>query len=430
MSRRRKRARSSRSSSVGGWILDPLIDQVGDGTKGVQVGSLIAIMAEEGDEVNQSDVDKLAAEGGDEAPESSGEKGAEESKGPSSEGTGEAASADKSKPTQPKDEAELAPPEPPKPSSSSPDAQSSSGSSPPRDRIVASPIAKSIALEKGIPLGKIKGSGPGGRIVKADVEAYKPEAAPAAAAPAPSASSSAPAKKSAPAASSSARPPASESTVPPYTDTPVSGMRRVIASRLTESYQQAPHYFVTGELTMDRLLKLREVFNQAAAAGGRDGVKAGMKLSVNDFIVKAVALACQDVPEVNASWLGESIRQYHRQDISIAVSTPTGLITPIVADAGSKGLAAISTLSKELAKKARDGKLQPHEYQGGSFTISNMGMFGSVHSFTAIINAPQSAILAVAGTEDKLVLDAESERGFRASKVMKVTYVVCRSGAR
>lgn len=208
-----------------------------------------------------------------------------------------------------------------------------------------------------------------------------------------------------------------------YTDTPASTMRKVIASRLLESKQNVPHYYLTAEVKMDRVLKLRELFNKASSSAekaSKDGVKAGMKLSVNDFVVKAAAIALNDVPEANSVWLGDKIRQYHKADIAIAVATPAGLITPIVTDVGSKGLATISSTVKSLAAKARDNKLQPHEFQGGSFTISNLGMYG-IESFSAIINAPQSCILAVSSTEQKLVLDETSEKGFKAISVMKVT---------
>jgi len=163
---------------------------------------------------------------------------------------------------------------------------------------------------------------------------------------------------------------------------------------------------------MDKILKLREVLNKSA------GDK--FKLSVNDFVIKAVAQALKQVPEANSSWQGDFIRQYHTSDISVAVATPSGLITPIVQSADSKGLATISNQVKDLATRARDGKLAPQEYQGGSFTISNLGMFGINH-FTAIINPPQSCIMAVGGTEKKLVPDESNEKGFRTVSVMKVT---------
>lgn len=189
-------------------------------------------------------------------------------------------------------------------------------------------------------------------------------------------------------------------------------MRKTIGKRLTESKSQVPHYYLTVEINMDRLLKLRQVFNKASEGKS--------KLSVNDFIVKASALALGDVPEANSAWLGDTIRTYKNADISVAVATPTGLITPIVKSANLKGLAAISTETKALATKARDGKLKPDEYQGGTFTISNLGMFGIEH-FTAIINPPQSCILAVGATNAKLVPAPEDPKGFKTVNVMNVT---------
>ncbi|KAF9140808.1 pyruvate dehydrogenase complex dihydrolipoamide acetyltransferase component (E2) [Mortierella sp. GBA39] len=227
-------------------------------------------------------------------------------------------------------------------------------------------------------------------------EAPKPEAAKkAASAPAP--------KAAAPAAPASAT----------YTDIPVTNMRKIIAQRLSESKQTVPHYYVTVECEMDKVLKLREVLNKAS--------EDKYKLSVNDFIVKASALALRAVPEANSAWMNDSIRQYHSSDICVATSTPTGLITPIVANADKKGLSAISNQVKDLASRARANKLAPHEYQGGTFTISNMGMFGIKH-FTAIINPPQSCILAVGSTEKRVLPARAGEEGeFRTASVMAVT---------
>lgn len=189
-------------------------------------------------------------------------------------------------------------------------------------------------------------------------------------------------------------------------------MRKIIASRLTESKQQVPHYYLTVEINMDKTNKLREVLNKSA--------EGKYKLSVNDFVIKASALALKQVPEVNAAWQGDFIRQYNSADICVAVATPTGLITPIVTSAEGKGLSTISSQVKDLATRARDGKLSPAEYQGGSFTISNLGMFG-VNNFTAIINPPQSCILAVGGGQQKVVPDETTESGFAVRNVMEVT---------
>lgn len=189
-------------------------------------------------------------------------------------------------------------------------------------------------------------------------------------------------------------------------------MRKIIASRLTESKQTVPHYYLTVEINMDKTNKLREVLNKSA-----DGK---YKLSVNDFVIKASALSLKQVPEVNAAWQGDFIRQYNSADICVAVATPTGLITPIVTSAEGKGLSTISSQVKDLAARARDGKLSPAEYQGGSFTISNLGMFG-INNFTAIINPPQSCILAVGGAQQKVVPDETTESGFAVRNVMEVT---------
>lgn len=364
---------------------------VGDGSKAVPVNALIAIMAEEGDDLSGADdyAAKAASEGGDAKPAAK-EEPKEESK-------------EESKPAeQPKQESA------PAASSSSSSSSASSGSQSSGDRIFATPVARRLAQDKGIALNKIKGSGPDGRIIKADVENYKPEAA-AAPSPAPA--------KAAPSAAPSA--PAGDGD---YTDIPVSNMRRTIATRLAESKSTIPHYYVSIDVEMDKVLKLREVFNKAAAEkAGKDVEKAkAAKLSVGDFITKAAAVALKEVPEVNSAWYGDVIRQFNKADISIAVSTPTGLITPIVKDVGGSGLATISAATKSLAAKARAGKLAPQEYQGGSFTISNMGMYGITH-FSAIINAPQSCILAIGGTEARLIPDAESEQGFRKALVMQAT---------
>ncbi|KAF5374799.1 hypothetical protein D9758_000168 [Tetrapyrgos nigripes] len=332
------------------------------GSKNVQVGSPIAIIAEEGDDL--SGAAEMAQKASSSAPPKQEEKAPEPPKAQQE--------APKSQPT----------PEPSKPSK--PEL-------PAGDRIFASPIAKKLALERGIPLSKVKGTGPEGRIIREDVEKYK--AAPEAA------------------AATSSQPP--QAQLPDYVDTPVSNMRRTIGSRLTQSKQELPHYYVTVDVNMDKVLKLREVFNKTLSEKDKSA-----KLSVNDFIVKAVGCALSDVPEANSAWLGEVIRT--RLTFPSPVATPSGLITPIVKDVGSKGLATISAETKALAKKARDGKLAPSEYQGGTFTISNLGMYGVSH-FTAIINPPQSCILAVGSTEATLVPAPEEERGFKVVNMMKVT---------
>src|SRR5271155_194501 len=242
----------------------------------------------------------------------------------------------------------------------------------------ASPAAKALALERGVPLKAVKGTGPGGRITKSDIEKYKP------------------AGGAAPGATAAA-------AGPTYTDVPASSMRKTIATRLVQSVNQNPHYFVSAPLSVTKLLKLRQALNTSA-----DGK---YKLSVNDFLIKACAVACKKVPAVNSSWREEGgqimIREYHTVDVSVAVATPVGLVTPIVKNADSIG---ISAAVKDLGKRARDGKLKPEEYQGGTFTISNMGMNAAVERFTAVINPPQAAILAV-GTTRKVAVPVETEDG-------------------
>ncbi|KAL7746386.1 pyruvate dehydrogenase complex dihydrolipoamide acetyltransferase component (E2) [Sorochytrium milnesiophthora] len=267
-------------------------------------------------------------------------------------------------------------------------------------RIFASPLAKSLASQNSVDLSSVQGSGPNSRIVKADVEA-------AMRAPKPAASSATAASAAPTADKKAAAPAAAGPAGNPYTDIPNSNMRKVIAQRLTDCKRDIPHYYLTVEVNMDRVFKLREVLNG----------KSDTKLSVNDFVVKASALALKEVPAVNSAWMGDFIRQYENADISVAVATPAGLITPIVARAETLGLSTISRTLKDLSARARSNKLKPQEYQGGTFTISNLGMYG-ITQFTAIINPPQSCILAVGGTEAKVI----KEQGeFVEAKVMRVT---------
>jgi pyruvate dehydrogenase E2 component (dihydrolipoamide acetyltransferase) len=235
-----------------------------------------------------------------------------------------------------------------------------------------SPAVKKLALEKGVALKNIKGSGRGGAVTKEDVEKAQP-------------GSAAPAAAGATAA---------------YEDVEATSMRKVIASRLTESMQQNPHYFVASSISVSKLLKLREALNASA-----DGA---YKLSVNDLLVKALAVAARKVPAANSSWRemdGKVIIRQHNV-VSVAVSTPVGLMTPIVKNVNGLGLASISSQIKDLGKRARDGKLKPDEYQGGSITISNMGMNPAVERFTAVINPPQACIVAI-GTTKKVAVPGE-----------------------
>lgn len=253
------------------------------------------------------------------------------------------------------------------------------------DRVVASPLARRIAADKGIDLASVKGSGPNGRIVRADLEGGVHSAA---AAPAPGAVAM----------------PAAPVSVPdfgiPYESQKLNNVRKVIARRLTEAKQTVPHIYLTVDIRLDALLKVRTELNRALEAQG-------VKLSVNDLLIKALAKALVAVPSCNVSFAGDELRSYKRADISVAVAAPSGLITPIIVDAGNKSVSAVANEMKELAAKAREGKLQPHEYQGGTASLSNLGMYG-IKQFDAVINPPQAMIMAVgAGEQRPYVVDGE-----------------------
>ncbi len=250
-------------------------------------------------------------------------------------------------------------------------------------RVFASPLAKRIAADAGIDIGAISGSGPHGRVVKRDVDAAIAGDV-AASAAAPSAAPPAPAQLPVVAGG--------------YTEVPHNNMRKTIARRLQESKQTVPHFYVTMECEIDKLLAMRKDLNARAEVTGED-----YKISVNDFIIRAAAFAMKKVPDVNASWTDEAMRLYNDIDISVAVAIDGGLITPIVRNADQKGLAVISNEMKDLAARAREGRLSPDEFQGGGFTISNLGMYG-VKEFAAIINPPQSCILAVGAGEQRPVV--------------------------
>lgn len=297
-------------------------------------------------------------------------------------GSAPAAKPEETKAEEPKSDASSAPA-----SSEAAPAKAAPSSTSSVSRIIASPLAKTIALDKGISLKNIKGTGPNGRIVAKDVENFKPaEAAPVAG---PTAAS--------------------------FEDIPITGMRKTIASRLLQSTQQSPSYIVQSQINVSKLLKLRQSLNATAEDRYR--------LSVNDLLIKAIALASLRVPEVNSAWLGEQgvIRQYSVVDVSVAVATPTGLITPIVKDAHTKGLATISSEVKDLGKRAKAGKLAPEEYQGGTICISNLGMNNAVNSFTSIINPPQSAIVAIGTVDKKAIPSSVNEQGFVFADVITVT---------
>jgi pyruvate dehydrogenase E2 component (dihydrolipoamide acetyltransferase) len=255
------------------------------------------------------------------------------------------------------------------------------------ERIAASPLARRIAQQAGIDLSRITGTGPNGRIVRADIESVH-GAAPAAAAPSPPAPAPVAARAPAPAPIAAA-----------HETLPLNNVRRVTARRLTEAKQTIPHFYVSIDVELDALLTLRADLN---AKSPKDGPGA-FKLSVNDLLIKAVAVTLRRVPKVNASFTEEAILLYNDVDISVAVSIPDGLITPIIRHADRKGLAAISNEAKALIERARTGKLKPDEFQGGSFSISNMGMYG-VKDFAAIINPPQAGILAIAAGTQRAVV--------------------------
>lgn len=259
------------------------------------------------------------------------------------------------------------------------------------NRVKASPIARRLAMARGLNLDAIRGTGPGGRIVKADVEGAAPGTTPAPVA--------APAQVAPPAAQqAAAAPPAVQDFGIPHEVVKLSNMRKVIARRLTESKQQVPHIYLTVDVRLDALLKLRTELNASLA-------DRGAKLSVNDMLIKALALSLLRVPECNVQFAGDQMLKFARADISVAVSIPAGLITPIVADAGAKSVSAISAEMKDLSQRAKDGKLQPHEYQGGTASISNMGMMG-IKQFEAVINPPQAMIMAIgAGERRPYVVD-------------------------
>ena len=344
---------------------------VAEGTDGVKVGTVIAVITGEGEDAESAKAAPAPAA----APAPPETKDVAPAKG---------AAASSSAPT---------PAAPASAGATDKPAAAPAGSG---DRIKASPLAKRLAAEQGIDLKGVTGTGPGGRIVKADLEG----------APAGTAASApvAPAQAGAAAGTAPAPAPAPAPTGPipdfgiPHEDEKLSGMRKTIARRLTQSMQEAPHIYLTVDIRLDALLKLRGELNASLESRG-------VKLSVNDMLIKALAVALERVPACNVSFGGDVMRKYSRADISVAVSIPGGLITPIITDAGGKSMSKISTEMAELAAKAKEGKLQPHEYQGGTASISNMGMMG-IKQFTAVINPPQAMIMAIgAGEKRPYVVD-------------------------
>ncbi|MCL4170229.1 UNVERIFIED_CONTAM: hypothetical protein GTU68_004677 [Idotea baltica] len=260
------------------------------------------------------------------------------------------------------------------------------------ERVFATPLARRIAADKGLDLAQVKGSGPRGRIIKADVENAQPSQAAPKAAPAPATIAKMYADRD-------------------YEEIPLNGMRATIASRLTEAKQSIPHFYLRREIHLDALLKFRSQVNKDLEARG-------VKLSVNDFIIKACANALQAVPDCNAVWAGDRIFKLAQSDVAVAVAIEGGLFTPVIRDAEMKAMSAISSEMKDLAGRARDKKLAPHEYQGGSFAISNLGMFG-IENFDAVINPPHGSILAVGAGVKKPVVGADGE--LAVATVMSVT---------
>ena len=281
----------------------------------------------------------------------------------------------------------------------------------PNARVFASPLAKRIAGANGLSLTALTGSGPHGRIVKRDVEAaLAAGTAQANTAPAPAAATAVSSGRALATSSVDARALADAAGLP-YEAVRANGMRKTIANRLVEAKQTVPHFYLTLDLNIDPLLSLRKDINASLEASGS-------KVSVNDLVIKAAAMALMDFPSANASWNGDEILYYQRADVSVAVATDGGLITPIIQDANNKSLTEISAEIKDKAERAQSGKLVPNEYQGGTFSVSNLGMFG-ITQFDAVINPPQGAILAVGAGEKRPVVQADGSLG--VATMMTVT---------
>ena len=349
---------------------------VPEGSEGVKVNALIAVLLEDGEEASDAVLSSAPADdAGDKA----------------------AATAVSAEPATPTAEPSTAP---------APAAPAASDGT----RIFASPLARRIAADKGLDLSALKGSGPHGRIVKADVLA----AGDAPAKPAPAAGPAVSAATPAAAPSVSADAIAKMYADREFTEIPLDGMRKTIAARLTEAKQTIPHFYLRRDIKIDNLLSLRGQLNKQLEARG-------VKLSVNDFIIKACALALQTVPAANAVWAGDRVLQLTPSDVAVAVAIEGGLFTPVLKDAEQKSLSSLSAEMKDLATRARSKKLAPHEYQGGSFAISNLGMFG-IDNFDAVINPPHGAILAVGAGVKKPVIDEEGQVSI--ATVMSVTLSV------
>jgi len=351
---------------------------VPEGTADVPVNQLIAVLASEGEDVKQVAASDGAKAGAAASPRPPGQVEAAQARSPAQRGDG-APPATAAPPTA----------APSVPAPSAPAAERTNGTG----RTFSSPLARRLANQAGIDISRVHGSGPHGRVVARDIEAAKSGGAlkAPAAAPAPRPSVEAPSDDKIRALFE----PGS------YEVVPHDSMRKIIARRLTESKQTIPHFYMSLDCTIDRLLTAREDIN-AAAPKGKDG-KPAYKLSVNDFVIKALALAMQCVPDANVTWTDGAMLRHKHSDVGVAVAIPGGLITPVVRRAESKSLSAISNEMKDLAARARQRKLKPEEYQGGSTAVSNLGMFG-ITSFAAVINPPHATILAVGVGEQRAVV--------------------------
>jgi len=339
---------------------------VEEGAQGVKVNTVIAVLLEDGE--SASDIGEVSAAAAPVAPAQAEQKSAPEPKAA---------------------ETETAPAAAPKPAPAAPAAKASG------ERTFASPLARRLATEANIDVSMLSGTGPKGRVVKRDIEKAMrdgvPKAAPAAATGKPALSTGM----------------ADSQVIALYEEgsydlVPNDGMRKVIAARLTEAKQTVPHFYISMDCRLDDLLEARSRIN-ATAKTDQNG-RPEFKLSVNDFIMKAWAMALQQVPDANASWAGEHTLKHHHSDIAVAVSVPGGLFTPVVRKAELKSLREISAEVKDLAKRAKSKKLAPHEYQGGGSSVSNLGMFG-ITNFQAVINPPHGSILAVGAGEERVVVE-------------------------
>ncbi|KAJ4950192.1 hypothetical protein NE237_027024 [Protea cynaroides] len=338
----------------------------GDGSKEIKVGEVIAITVEEEDDIGKFKDYKPSASGS-----ADGVKGSSDSAPPKKEAV--------EKPVSPPEQKIAKPTE-----------------TPAKDRIFASPLAKSLAEEHNVPLSNIKGTGPDGSIVKADIEDYLASS-----------------KKGIPAPVSKTK----DTTIAgdlDFSDIPHSQIRKITASCLLLSKQTIPHYYLTVDTCVDKLMDLRSQLNSLQESSG------GKRISINDLVIKAAALALRKVPSCNSSWTDDYIRQYHNVNINVAVQTDNGLFVPVIRDADKKGLSKISEEVKQLAQKARDNSLKPEDYEGGTFTVSNLGGPFGIKQFCAIINPPQAGILAVGSAEKRVIPGAGSDQ-FNFASFMSVT---------